>query len=70
MASEMDFPAKGKVTKVDGKTVTFVPAGTNYELHLETEGNGYAGAVNVPVEAVVRLRARKVMTVPTGGKLK
>jgi hypothetical protein len=67
MANEMDFPAKGKVTRVDGKSVTFVPAGTNYELHLEAEGSGYSGAVNVPVEAVVRLRARKVMTVPSGG---
>jgi hypothetical protein len=67
MASEMDLPARGRVTGVNGKVVTFVPAGTNYELHLEAERGPWAGPVNVPVEAVIRLRARKVMTVPSGG---
>ena len=67
MASELDFPAKGRVTSVKGNTVTFVPAGTNYELYLEADGGAWVGPVNVPVEAAIRLRARKVMTVPSGG---
>jgi len=66
MTSERDFPAQGKITSVNGQTVTFIPAGTNYELQLQTQ-DAYTGPTNVPVEGVIRVNARKVWTVPSGG---
>ncbi len=67
MASELDFPAKGKVTSVNGDTVVFVPTGTSYEMQLKVVGGHFTGAINKPIEAIVRMTARKVMTVPSGG---
>jgi hypothetical protein len=59
------FPAHGKVTAVKEGLVVFHPTGTNYELQLVTPR--YDGPVNTPVDAVVRVTARKVYTVPSGG---
>jgi len=68
MASETDFPARGKVTEVRDGVVVFAPINTNYQLHLATAGGrAYDGPVNEWIDAVVRLNARKVMTVPSGG---
>jgi hypothetical protein len=63
-----DFVSPGKVIAVadEGRTVVFAPRGTSYELHLRC-ATPYAGPVNSPVEAVIRLLARKVYTVPSGG---
>jgi hypothetical protein len=68
MSSPTDFPTSGKVTAVkdDGRTVVFAPHGTSYELHLKTAA-AYTGPVNAPVRAILRLAARKVYTVPSGG---
>jgi hypothetical protein len=57
--------AAGKVSAVRDGKVVFVPASTNYELELVCPG--YAGPVNKPVKGVVRVRARKIWTVPSGG---
>jgi hypothetical protein len=57
--------ASGKVTAVREGLVTFALTGTSYELHLVCPR--YAGPVNVPVRGVVRVKARKVYTVPSGG---
>lgn len=63
-----DFPARGRVSeKRDDQSVVFKPTGTNYELVLVNSAGAYDGPVNVPVNAIVRLRARKVYTVPSGG---
>jgi hypothetical protein len=51
----------------DGDLVLFKPKGTTYELHLVHVRGPYGGPINSPVEAVVRLKARKVYTVPSGG---
>ena len=67
MASINDFPARGKVVAVDGDRVTFTPTGTNYAFHLVTGGAPYAGPTNVPIEAFLRVEARKLWTVPSGG---
>jgi hypothetical protein len=56
---------RGKVTAVKDGLVRLAPSGTNYELHLVTQADpGSAGQL---VEGVVRVRARKVWTVPSGG---
>ena len=70
MASESpsEFVAKGKITAVrDGGRVVFSPAGTNYEIHLLAAGGKYDGPIGKPVEGIIRVKARKVWTVPSGG---
>lgn len=67
MPTATDFPARGKVIAVLPDRVTFAPSNTNYEFHLETGGAAYAGPTNVPVNAVIRVVARKLWTVPSGG---
>ena len=60
-----DLTAAGKVTSSSDGVVVFVPANTSYELRLAAPG--YAGPVGKPVKGVIRARARKVWTVPSGG---
>jgi hypothetical protein len=57
--------ASGKITSFRDGVAIFSPAGTNYELHLVT--GPYDGPLNVPVKAVIRVVARKIWTVPSGG---
>ncbi|HEX8912533.1 MAG TPA: hypothetical protein VF796_09250 [Humisphaera sp.] len=57
--------ARGKVTAVRDGKVVFAPSNTNYELELVCPS--YAGPVNKPVSGTIRVKARKVWTVPTGG---
>ena len=65
MPSATDFAARGKVTRVvDGK-FSFRPAGTAYDLHLT--GEPKSAALGNIVSVLVRLKARKVYTVPSGG---
>ena len=45
--------------------MVFNPSGTNYELYLVPDGD--AGPLNVPIKAVIRVVARKIWTVPSGG---
>ena len=59
-------PAKGKVVETRDGGVIFQPRGTNYELHLAVAG-GYNGPLKKPVLGLVRVKARKVYTVPSGG---
>jgi len=62
-----EFPAKGKVVRIENGRVVFSPSDTNYELHLSM----FPGAVDAPtgvlVEGVIRATARKLLTVPPGG---
>jgi hypothetical protein len=63
-----EFATHGKIITVNDGSVVFAPRGTTYEMHLKTAGPGNSTArSNTPVEAVVRLTARKVWTVPSGG---
>jgi len=57
--------ALGKVIAAADGVVIFAPAGTNYQLQLA--GPNYAGPVGPAVQGVVRVTARKVWTVPSGG---
>jgi len=66
MASISDFPARGRVTSINGGTLVFAPLNTNYELHLAIDGPAPA-AGPARVEGLVRLVGRKVWTMPSGG---
>jgi hypothetical protein len=57
--------ARGKVTAARDGVVLFAPSGTNYELHLAAPG--YAGPVGSLTEGIVRVTARKIWTVSSGG---
>ena len=57
--------AAGKVNSVKDGQVVFLPANTSYELHLQSPG--YEGPLRKPVTGTVRVKARKVWTVPSGG---
>jgi hypothetical protein len=65
MPAPTAFPAKGKVLRIEGDTVVFQPANTNYELHLK--GTFPEGRLNTPVHLLIRATGRKLMTVPSGG---
>src|SRR5687767_1980472 len=67
MAHATDFPARGKVISVRDGVVRFSPAGTNYELHLIPEDRTYDGPTVVPAKGSIRVEARKLWTVPSGG---
>ncbi len=56
---------RGKVIAVKDGVVHFAPSGTNYELHLAAPG--YSGPTGTLVQGIVRVTARKVWTVPSGG---
>lgn len=67
MPSPTDFPAKGRVLRVEGDVVVFCPANTKYEMHLRPVGGSYSGPVNQPVSLLIRAVGRKLLTVPSGG---
>ena len=58
-------PARGKVVAAKDGAVVFVPTGTSYELHLLAPA--YDGPLNALLDGIVRVTARKVYTVPSGG---
>src|ERR1700722_12324715 len=66
MPDVRDFPATGKVTKTLDGQVVFCPANTNYEMHLGIAG-AYSGPIGKPIQAVIRVTARKMHTVTSGG---
>jgi hypothetical protein len=61
-----DFPARGRVIGRDGDMLVFHPVNTVYQLHLSV-AEGIAAPTDRPIDAIVRVRARKVWTVPSGG---
>ena len=65
MPAPTDIPARGKVVAAREGGVVFAPSGTNYELDLLSPQ--YAGGLNVLTDGVVRVTARKILTVPSGG---
>lgn len=64
-ATATNLAATGKVLRTLDGTVVFNPAGTNYEMHLAAAK--YDGPLNRPVKCLIRVVARKVYTVPSGG---
>ena len=57
--------ARGQVLETREGTIVFAPHGSNYELHLAAPS--YAGPVRTLTQGVIRVTARKVWTVPSGG---
>lgn len=66
MPSPNDFPARGKIRRTDAAAVIFAPSNTTYELKLLT-ASPYTGPIDTLIDAFVRLRARKLWTVASGG---
>jgi hypothetical protein len=66
MPNPSDFPAVGRVLSVDADSLIFLPQNSNYELKLATAGK-YDGPINRRIECLIRVTARKVYTVPSGG---
>lgn len=68
MATTLDFPTKGKVLRTgagtEGDQIIFQPGASSYELYLK---GSYAGDLNTPLEGIIRAKALKVYTVPSGG---
>ncbi len=66
MPSNTDFPASGKIIRVDDSFVVFTPANTNYEIKLMTAAK-YDGPVDTLIEGLILATARKLWTVASGG---
>jgi hypothetical protein len=62
----IDYAARGLIGEVQEGQIVFQPHNTNYQLHLKTTGR-YAGPVGVPVQGIIRLQARKIYSVSSGG---
>jgi hypothetical protein len=67
MASENDFASRGKFLSVENGVAKLQPAGTNYEHHLQLRDKTIEPPIGSPVEILIRIEARKVYTVPSGG---
>jgi hypothetical protein len=65
MTIATELTARGKVTAVRDGLVIFSPSGTSYEMHLACRN--FSGPIDVPVHGIVRVKARKIYTVPSGG---
>jgi hypothetical protein len=65
MATSTLITARGKVTGVAGDVIHFAPSNTTYDLHLVCPG--YSGTLNALVEGIIRVKARKAYTMPSGG---
>ena len=65
MASATLIPSNGKVLSTKDGTVVFCPAGTSYEMHLVSPA--FAGPLDAPVKGLVRVKPKKIWTVPSGG---
>ncbi len=65
MPSANDFPARGTIKQFSDGFVVFVPANSNYELKLSSDA--YAGRIGAMVEGMIRVKARRLWTVSSGG---
>lgn len=65
-ASTLWVPARGRLVALKDGVLVFAPSGTNYQLRLMV-GAEFSAAVGALVEGVVRVAARKVWTVSSGG---
>jgi len=66
MPSITDFPASGKIIRVEDSFVVFVPSTTNYEIKLDTAAK-YDGPVDTLIDGIIHATARKLWTIPSGG---
>lgn len=57
-------PSVGKVISFQDGVVVFNPTGTRYQFRLS---GSFSGSLDTPVKCTIRVKARKVYTVPSGG---
>ena len=60
-------PTMGRLISDENGIVVFQPRGTTYEIHLARGEGGLNIPVGKPGKAVIRVKARKVYSVPSGG---
>lgn len=65
-SSSADLATRGKILRIENGRVVFHVIDTNYELHLETSED-LTSLVGQKVIGRVRVKARKVYGVPSGG---
>jgi hypothetical protein len=65
MSSVNDFISTGKIIAFKDGIAVFVPRGTNYEMYLKTSSVDLP--LGTPVNVRIRISARKLWTVPSGG---
>ena len=61
------FPARGKIIAMQDRAVVFAPAGKNYELRLDSKESLEGVRIGVMIEGLIRVSARQVWTVMSGG---
>ena len=66
MPSNTDFPAFGKVIRIEEGFVIFSPANTNYQIKLVTASK-YDGPLDTRIPCLIQASARKMWTVASGG---
>ena len=67
MATPLDFPARGKILRIDDGRVVFNPTGSTYELHLAGKSAELPAPSPAAVAVHLRATARKVWTMRSGG---
>jgi len=67
MPDANDFLARGTLVEVLDQAIVFHPVGTNYRLRLETGYEKFSASPGERIECRIRLVARKIWTVPSGG---
>jgi hypothetical protein len=66
--TSIPLTGRGKIASLGvGGIVVFAPSNTKYELHLLVTGGRYEGPVGKPIEGIIRVKARKLWSVPSGG---
>ena len=60
------YLARGKVIEAKDSMVVFQPSDTNYQMYLQI-ARPYTGPLGKLIDARLRVKARKVYTVPSGG---
>ena len=67
MPTALDFPARGKILRIENNLVVFNPAGTTYELHLVSASGDLPAPSDRAVSCHIRATARKIWTMSSGG---
>jgi hypothetical protein len=67
MPTPLDFPARGKILRIENNLVVFSPAGTSYELHLVNANGEMPTPSAQTVSCHIRATARKIWTMSSGG---
>jgi hypothetical protein len=67
MPTPFDFPARGKILRIENNLIVFSPAGTSYELHLVSADGQMPTPSAQTVSCHIRATARKLWTMASGG---